>query len=156
MNKQEDYIKTYNKALDIISYREHFSLELEKKLVNKGFEREVVLAVIEEFVDKSYIDDLRAARLYLSEKKYKYGNSRLRAMLYDKGLKSEDVEIVVEEVDVSDRDKLRSIIEDKKVELGLKPPYTEREIAKLARFADSRGFRAGLIYDIIADLRRER
>ncbi len=156
MNSNSDYIKAYNKALDIISYREHFSQELEAKLCKRGFDKSVVSDVIREFIAKSYLDDLRAARLYISEKQYKYGKARLSAMLYDRGLQSSDVEIILDEIELSDREKLKNIIDGKIDELGFIPPYSEKEIAKLARFADSRGFGAGLIYEVVYELRGKR
>ena len=55
----------YNKALDIISRREHSQKELTGKLLNKFSEEEIVNSVINNLVEKNLLNDSRYSEAYV-------------------------------------------------------------------------------------------
>ncbi len=156
MTNDREYVRAYNKAIDLISYREHFVKELESKLIQRNFDLDTVHLVISDLISKNLLNNLRAGQIYLESKKYKYGRLRLEHMLREKGLQSFEIEVLLAEIDVDDRQKLKDLVNQKKYESNMKPPYTEKDLAKLARFADSRGFSSAVIYEMIGSLRSER
>ncbi len=149
---RDEFLKIYEKALNLISYREHFSMELKLKLQKRNFEREIIEDVISLLKSENLVDDKRAAKLYIESKADKYGKNKIKANLKSKGLNYAEIESVLE-TENSEYNKLKDIIENKINLLGLKKPYSEKELSKLARFAYNRGFSSCDIYKIIVSLR---
>jgi regulatory protein len=78
----------YNKALDIISRREHSVKEVLNKLTRKFDADEVVESVIEKLISKNLINDSRFAEMYTSARKKKgFGPKRISYELSIKGVK---------------------------------------------------------------------
>ena len=69
MNEQESLI--YNKALDILSRREHSEKELIQKLKNKFEEHDLIHEVTSKLINKNLLNDLRFAEAYTVSRKRK-------------------------------------------------------------------------------------
>ena len=61
----------YNKALDIISRREHSIKEVNEKLTKKFNADEIIESVIEKLLSNNLINDSRFAEMYTSARKKK-------------------------------------------------------------------------------------
>ena len=86
----EAFIVIYNKALDLVSRREHSRHELKQKL-NKRFPE--TMPIIEEAIDKlainNILDDERFAEMYLNSRARKgFGPKKIEMELYSKKVDS--------------------------------------------------------------------
>ena len=78
----------YNKALDIISRREHSIKEVNDKLTRKFDADEIIESVIEKLISNNLINDSRFAEMYTSSRKKKgFGPKRIGYELSIKGVK---------------------------------------------------------------------
>ncbi len=153
---RDQYIRVYNKSITLLASREHFSKELWQKLVKRGFDVEIVNVVIEHLKKDGLIDDERAAEIFIRQKSEKYGINKLKAMLFEKGVKSDMVDNLLDEMMPLQKTKLQEVIEDKIFELGYTAPYAEKQILKLARFASNRGFKTSDIYQMMDELKSQK
>ena len=77
----------YNKALDIISRREHSQKELIGKLLNKFSEEEIVNSVINNLVKKNLLNDTRYSEVYVVSRKRKgFGPKKIMYELIARGV----------------------------------------------------------------------
>ena len=77
----------YNKALDIISRREHSQKELTEKLLNKFSEEEIVNSVINNLVEKNLLNDTRYSEAYVVSRKRKgFGPKKIMYELIARGV----------------------------------------------------------------------
>jgi len=77
----------YNKALDIISRREHSQKELTGKLLNKFSEEEIVNSVINNLVEKNLLNDSRYSEAYVVSRKRKgFGPKKILYELISRGV----------------------------------------------------------------------
>ena len=97
MNEQESLI--YNKALDILSRREHSEKELIQKLKNKFEEHDLIHEVTSKLINKNLLNDLRFAEAYtVSRKRKGFGPKKISFELVGKGLREKEVESVLTEI----------------------------------------------------------
>ena len=88
----------YNKALDIISRREHSEKEVRDKLLIKFDERNVVESVIEKLKQNSLIEDSRYAEMYTRARKRKgFGPKRIGYELNSRGVNESLSSTAIEE-----------------------------------------------------------
>ena len=67
---EDDKFKiVYNKALDILSRREHSKKELTEKLINKFDSHELINLVITKLIDNNLINDSRYVHSYIVARK---------------------------------------------------------------------------------------
>ena len=77
----------YNKALDIISRREHSQKELTGKLLKKFCEEEIVNSVINNLVEKNLLNDSRYSEAYVVSRKRKgFGPKKILYELISRGV----------------------------------------------------------------------
>jgi regulatory protein len=82
------YRNIYNKALDIISRREHSSKEVRDKLARKFNSDDLIESAVENLITNNLINDIRFAEMYvLSRKKKGFGPKRIAYELSSKGVK---------------------------------------------------------------------
>lgn len=94
-----DTRRAKSRAIELLSYRDHSSAELKKKLLRHATEEDADAAV-ERMEELGMVNDRDFALRYgreLSEVKL-YGEKRVKAELQKKGLSPEDVEAALEEV----------------------------------------------------------
>ena len=88
----------YNKALDIISRREHSIKEVNEKLTKKFNADEIIESVIEKLLSNNLINDSRFAEMYTSARKKKgFGPKRIGYELSLKGVKEYIASEAIEE-----------------------------------------------------------
>lgn len=105
--------RAYNKAVDLLSRRDHSRKELLDKLRQKGY-GEYAVEAIEKLADYGYIDDRRFARIFAEEliRLKSYGKKRVERELYRKGVERDIICEVISECDFPS-EKLAEIIERK-------------------------------------------
>lgn len=139
-------------AVAALSRREYSRRELREKLSRKFPESAGgVDAALDRLEEKGYLSNSRFAERFVREKASRYGVSRLRLELREKGLASEEIEEALAGLEESDEDRAYRIWEKKFGE----PPEDERERGRQARFLASRGFSYSVISRVFDRGRRE-
>lgn len=82
-------------AYFLLSKKDYFSKELEKKLVEKYKERDMIVEVIDELVQNGYIDDYESARIYINN--HNYGRKKMEFMLFQKGVSTDVIREILDE-----------------------------------------------------------
>ena len=97
LQKKVSYRLTLDKALALISRRDHGEKELMMKLVKKGFDKDVAQIVVEELVNKHIIDDVKFAyqSIVSRQNKNPEGIHLLKMRLKGKMIGSSDIEKAV-------------------------------------------------------------
>ena len=68
---EEFFASVYNKALDIISRREHSEKEIKNKLLKKFDTSEIIDEVILKLIENNLINNFRYAQMYVHVRKRK-------------------------------------------------------------------------------------
>ena len=143
----EAFIVVYNKALDLVSRREHSRHELKQKL-NKRFPE--TITIIEEALDKlllnNILDDERFAEMYLNARARKgFGPKKIEMELYSKKVDPIFISNAIEAYE--------SWIENAENELKKKfkgiEPIDYKSKMKQKQFLFNRGFSTQIIEQIL-------
>lgn len=102
------------KALWLISYRDHSKKELEQK-VSRTADMESAKKAVERMEELGLVDDERFARRYAEQLLFskKYSARRAVFELCQKGIDKQTAEIIISEFDTDAKDNIRAIIEKK-------------------------------------------
>lgn len=101
MGKDRPPISSRDRALGLLSRREHSARELSRKLVQKGVAREEAGEVVAEMGERSFQSDTRyAGSLVRKRAADGYGPMRIRAELAVQGITREAQSLAIEEADV--------------------------------------------------------
>ncbi|MCM1363797.1 MAG: recombination regulator RecX [Faecalibacterium sp.] len=105
--------RAFNKAVDLLSRRDHASGELLVKLRQKGY-ADGAQEAIEKLTEYGYIDDWRFAENYAAElQRLKgFGKRRIEQELYKKGVSRDIISQVTDSIE-SDSDELADLLERK-------------------------------------------
>lgn len=95
IKKENENIKYFNKAINIISRGLISETNLIKKLVNFGCDYNVALNIVKKLKSHDLINDEGLIIDYLEYGKEKlYGKYKIKELLYRKGIKKEDIECI--------------------------------------------------------------
>jgi regulatory protein len=133
------YIKL--RALSFIGRRFHSERELLIKLKSKSYDERLIKIVLNDFKDKSFVDDNNFAKHFIEEKLRlkKWGIKKIRAALFSKGISASIIDEQISKLDVDEDQKNLTI------ELGLK------KLAMLKKSKiDERKYREKLIFFLIS------
>lgn len=130
-------------CLRLLARREHSRKELLDKLVIKGFNKDKVLAVIDELVLQGWQNDLRYAESYARYRIQKgYGPIRIACELRQNGIDAAKLEGIVQKAADSWMDLLEQAYTRK---YKYHTPIDRSEWAKRSRFLLHRGFSTEMI-----------
>lgn len=105
--------RAFNKAVDLLSRRDHSKKELSDKLKQKGFGSDFD-EVFEKLESYGYLDDERFARNYTKQLiEFKsFGKMRIKQELFKKGIDRDLISEILEEIQIDEND-LVDLIERK-------------------------------------------
>ena len=143
----EAFIVVYNKALDLVSRREHSRYELMQKL-NKRFPE--TMPIIEEALDKlianKILDDERFAEMYLNSRARKgFGPKKIEMELYSKRV---DSFLIANAIEAYESWNENAENELKKKFKGIQPTDYQSKM-KQKQFLFNRGFSSQIIEQIL-------
>ncbi len=96
---QEESIKLKIKEsiFKLLARRNHSALELKRKLLQKRYDKKLIEDVINELIEKEYINDSLFAENFYKEEmtKKNLGENRLRADLFKKGINKKIIDEVI-------------------------------------------------------------
>ena len=92
--------KATDKAIKLISMRDHSVTQLKNKLQTRGFSVDVINATCQSCLDHGYLDDLRFAKLWLESRigKRNEGILRLKAGLAKTGVSRDIADVALSEI----------------------------------------------------------
>ena len=127
----------YNKALDIISRREHSAKEVTSKLLKKFNEPDLIAATLSRLKDNNLVNDERYAEMYTQIRKRKgFGPKRIKYELSSKGIDDSLSSIIIE--DEGGWQEAAKNAFNKKFKKGIALDYKDK--AKQKNFLQNRGF----------------
>ena len=140
--------RAYNKAVDLLSRRDHSKKELVEKLRQKGH-GEYALQATEKLEDYGYLDDRRFAHSFAQEliRLKAYGKKRIEQELYRKGIDRDIISEVISECDFSS-ERLTELIERKYSRYLSDEKGINKTVNALLRF----GYSYSEIRDAIKDI----
>ena len=149
LKAETESVLAYEKAIELLSYREHSSSELRTKLLQKSFSRSVIDAVIENMISKGYVDDERFGDLYFRElmRQGKYGPLMIRKKMLEKGVKKEIIDQKIMTVSQDEWEQCASKLLNKKMPNIKNKGESQREI--MLRYLMNKGFEYGCIESLI-------
>ena len=131
------YKAIYNKALDIISRREHSQKELSNKLIKKFNIPELVDSVIDGLLEKNLLNDYRYSESYVVARKRKgFGPKKIVYELVSKGVNENTASEVIDAEGGWNEAALKAF--NKKFKAGMGEDYKEQNKQKV--FLQNRGF----------------
>ena len=94
----EELTLIYNKALDILSRREHSTKELVIKLEKKFTSNTDILLIVSKLKKNNLLNDIRFTESYVAARKRKgFGPKKIEFELISKGIKDSDISYVLSE-----------------------------------------------------------
>ena len=131
------YKAIYNKALDIISRREHSQKELSDKLIKKFNIPELVDSVIHGLREKNLLNDYRYSESYVVARKRKgFGPKKIGYELISRGVNENTVSEVIDAEGGWNDAALKAF--NKKFKAGIGKDFKEQNKQKI--FLQNRGF----------------
>jgi len=154
--KAEEINKSLNYAISLLSRKDRTKREIEDKLLNKGYDIEVVGKVLDKLKEYNYINDEIYCEKYINDKiKFtKYGKNKIKANLYAKGVDKDIISRKIIEID-------NNFEYDRALELARKKlpslqKYDKFKIkAKLGNYLISKGFDYDVVNKVINNVIRE-
>ena len=134
---EECFASVYNKALDIISRREHSEKAIKNKLLNKFDTPELIDEVILKLIENNLINNVRYAEMYVHVRKRKgFGPKKIKFELMTKGIDDSISSIAITE-EGSWKEAAQKAF-NKKFRNGASNEFKERN--KQKSFLQNRGF----------------
>ena len=131
------YKAIYNKALDIISRREHSQKELSNKLIKKFDIPELVDSVIHSLLEKNLLNDYRYSESYVVARKRKgFGPKKIGYELVSRGVNENIASEVIDAEGGWNEAALKAF--NKKFKAGIGEDFKEQNNQKV--FLQNRGF----------------
>lgn len=134
MNKQQINIRS--KALDFLSRRDYSYQELYQKLTQYSEDHDEIVNVLNEMVQKKFLNETRYIENFISSKSKKYGSLKIKYLLSNKVADRDLVEEIYKETEIDELTTACNLISKK----YRNPPESANERAKYIRFLLSRGF----------------
>ena len=134
---EECFASVYNKALDIISRREHSEKEIKNKLLKKFDTPELIDEVILKLIENNLINNVRYAEMYVHVRKRKgFGPKKIQFELMTKGIDDS-----ISSIAITEEGSLKEAAQkafNKKFQNGASNEFKERN--KQKNFLQNRGF----------------
>jgi regulatory protein len=134
---EEFFATVYNKALDIVSRREHSEKEIKNKLLEKFDAPEIIEQVVLKLIENNLINDVRFAQMYVLIRKRKgFGPKKIQFELMARGIDDSISSLVITE-EGSWKEAAQKAF-NKKFKNGASQEFKERN--KQKTFLQNRGF----------------
>jgi len=135
-----------HKAVDLLARREHSEKELKQKLSRYDFESDLIDGVLEELIERDYLNDWRFARLWMSHRIDKgYGPYQVESGVIAKGVSRFIAAEILIELDVDWMQHLHQVYGSRYSRGCL----DDDERLKQARFLQYRGFSREMISELL-------
>ncbi len=146
-NKKE----AFNKALDIISFKDNTTYEIRNKLYKKGYDDIIISDVLEKLKEYNFIDDNKYAQSYVNSclTYKKYGKNKIIYMLKQRGISSSIISNLNFNNDL-EFETAKNVFYKKLSSLDKYDNNKKKE--KLYRHLSSKGYSSEVIMKLLKDL----
>lgn len=153
LKSEADRAFTQEKALELLSLREHGSGELRTKLLQKGYEKAHIAEVLDYLKDKNYLNDERFAELYSEEliQRKQLGPMKVKEKLFQRGMSSSLIQNILSGYDRETQVENCRFHFLKKYKFNISFETREAK-AKAIRFLQGKGFGWDVINSVISNL----
>jgi regulatory protein len=134
-----------NRALRLLTLREHSRPELERKLAVHEEQAGQLALVLDDLEAKGFISEERVVASVVYRRSSKLGAKRVGQELQHKGISQEAVKEAVAELQTTELDRARAVWLKKFGQTATTP----KEKAKQLRFLISRGFSTSVLYEVL-------
>ncbi len=141
MKHAADIVFTREKAIELLSLRDHGSGELKVKLLQKGYDKAVIENVIASLRSRDYLNDRRFAETYAAEliRLKRLGPRKVKEKLFRRGVGADIIHRVLLDYDPEQQlENCRYHFEKKDRQLAEEDPVKRKQ--KLIRFLQGKGF----------------
>ena len=142
------YSEARNKAIAHIGIAISSSGKIRDYLREKGYDADVVEAVIDQLIEDNYVDDRRYARKILKTRtgNKAEGRIKLEARLEAAGIPSDVISEVLSDDEYADEKTIMEVINDRfpQESFSSDPSEARKELAKAIRYLESRGYSTSL------------
>nr|VFK20330.1 MAG: regulatory protein [Candidatus Kentron sp. LPFa]VFK34170.1 MAG: regulatory protein [Candidatus Kentron sp. LPFa] len=129
---------TLKKALSLLARREHSTIELSRKLMARGIEKDLVASVVSRLRGKNLLSDARFAENFARQRIANgYGPVRIRHDLRERGI---DEETARQNLPQEGEEWIHKAAEVRRKRFGASRPKDHRDRARQIRFLSYRGF----------------
>ena len=151
MEKMTEYVNARARAIKYIMYKMRTSKEVYDKLLELGFEEEIINRVIFDLKQLEYINDEEYAKKFIESNKRskKISKSMIKLKLKNKGIDGEIIEKYLEKLAVSDFDAIEKVLIKKKFSDDL--PFEEKN--KILAYCVRRGFTLDEVLKVIKEIK---
>ena len=137
----EERIIVYNYGISVLSKTAKSEHELMLKMMDKGFDSQLIDNAINKLKEQKYLDDKRYCEMYINDKINisKHGVLKIKEALYYKGIDKEIIEEKIKNISSEEREKTALALAQKKA-LGIEEEDVRKKGIKLYNYLLSRGF----------------
>lgn len=158
MDSSEDFKKVLAKAFRLLGARSSSRAVLAGKLKNKGFDGKLIAKALDECERLNVLNDKDFAEFLIRSLRSRgYGERKIRNALAQKGIKKEVADDLLSSDLDGDDDETEKDRAEKTFSAKLKSLKNEsdprKKRDKLFRYMASRGFAAGIIYELLCSLK---
>lgn len=125
------------KALRLLEYRSHSEKELCRKLITAGAKPEDLPPIMDFLKEYGFLDDGEYAKRLAKDLQHlkKFGKRRISQELKQRGIRGEDLEAALSELDDEEEDALLPLLEQK-----LKGDFDKKNVDRAIRYFLYRGY----------------
>ncbi len=139
----DDVLDVRRRAMDLLARREHSRLELQRKLLLRGYSPDIIETVLNRLVQDNLLSDARFTEAYVNmRKKMGFGPMRLREELRERGVCATLIE---RELEAIQHEWPAIVARVRYKRFGPELPTDFPSRAKQARFLHYRGFSQNLL-----------
>lgn len=129
--------------MDLLARREHSLVELRKKLLARGFERELICACLRNLEHEGLLSDTRFTESFVRARVARgQGPVRIRLALRERGVAEDDIEDQLAACGIDWPELARAV---RRKRFGEETPQDFRGRSRQARFLEYRGFTAAQV-----------
>lgn len=133
------------RALRLLARREHTRLELERKLAPYADEPAALQSLLDDFTGRGWLSEARAVDQLVHARRGRFGASRIRQTLIEKGVSVELIATALETLKASELDAARAVWSKK----FKAPADTPAARARQVRFLQYRGFSVDIAMRVV-------
>lgn len=139
------------RAIGLLARREHSRAELARKLAPHGSEDEID-SVIARMIELGFLSDERFAQSWIRSKAGRFGLTRLRHDLVQRGVDRDTIDAALQNEAVdSEIERARAVWQARFRDRGADIAADRKEWARQARFLHSRGFSTSVISTLLKE-----
>ncbi len=153
--KAKEQNKADNYGLKLLSYRARSEKEIKQKMFEKGYDEDTILNTIKKLKKNGYLEDRHFAYSFIKDKTNikKYGKQRIRMELLHKGVDSDIINELIEELMDSNDEYERAVeLAKKKLRSSYTKDDKKAQYAKLGGYLQRRGYDLSTIRRVLEEV----